>query len=171
MKCDKCDKQATVFLTQIINGKMYKMNLCNEHAKELGVTNSSGDSLADLLLKHHSEKQQELIEDVEMSKEGACPSCGFTMSDFKKTARLGCPDCYAAFETELEEIISENHKGTRHKGKRPSRVELGETISQRRVELKTELDRAIGDENFELAASLRDQINSLETALDEGSNS
>ena len=50
MKCDFCDLKATVFLTQLVEGQMKKVCLCDGCAKERGVTDPTGFSLADLLL-------------------------------------------------------------------------------------------------------------------------
>jgi protein arginine kinase activator len=51
MNCDVCKQnQATVFLTQIVDGKMQKVNLCESCSKEKGVTDPTGFALADLLL-------------------------------------------------------------------------------------------------------------------------
>jgi protein arginine kinase activator len=46
-----CSKSATVHLTQIVNNKVHKVDLCEECAQAKGVTDPSGFSLADLLLK------------------------------------------------------------------------------------------------------------------------
>ncbi len=50
MKCDYCDSKATVFLTQLAEGQMKKVCLCDSCAKERGVTDPTGFSLADMLL-------------------------------------------------------------------------------------------------------------------------
>ena len=50
MKCDFCSKKATVFLTQLVEGQMKKVCLCDGCAQERGVTDPTGFSLADLLL-------------------------------------------------------------------------------------------------------------------------
>ena len=51
MQCDVCQqKEATVFLTQIVGGKMQKVNLCEACSKEKGVNDPTGFALADLLL-------------------------------------------------------------------------------------------------------------------------
>ena len=49
MKCDFCEKKATVFLTQLVEGQMRKVCLCDACAKERGVTDPTGFSLTDLL--------------------------------------------------------------------------------------------------------------------------
>ncbi len=51
MLCDVCKcNDATVFLTQIIEGKMQKVNPCDACSKEKGVQEPTGFALADLLL-------------------------------------------------------------------------------------------------------------------------
>src|SRR3982750_808750 len=93
MLCDGCKcNDATVFLTQILEGKMQKVNLCDACSKEKGVQDPTGFALADLLLG---------IGAAEEIEKGAptqrCPVCGYTQADFKKTGRLGCSTCYATF--------------------------------------------------------------------------
>ncbi len=48
-----------------------------------------------------------------------CPRCGFSQADFKKSGRLGCPECYATFAEGLAGLLKTMHKGTRHVGKAP----------------------------------------------------
>jgi len=51
MLCDVCKcNDATVFLTQILEGKMHKVNLCEACSKEKGVQDPTSFALADLLL-------------------------------------------------------------------------------------------------------------------------
>ena len=51
MLCDICkENEAKVHLTQIVEGKMQKVDLCESCAKEKGVQDPTGFSLADLLL-------------------------------------------------------------------------------------------------------------------------
>ena len=93
MLCDVCKcNDATVFLTQILEGKMHKVNLCEACSKEKGVQDPTSFALADLLLG---------IGAAEEIEKGAptqkCPVCGFSQADFKKTGRLGCSECYVTF--------------------------------------------------------------------------
>src|ERR1700681_1008513 len=101
MNCDVCkQKAATVFLTQIVDGKMQKVNLCESCSKEKGVTDPTGFALADLLLG--------LGKAQEIEKGGAsqkCPVCGFSQADFKKTGRLGCCRCYDTFSDALGSLL------------------------------------------------------------------
>ena len=93
MVCDVCNANAaTVFLTQIVDGKMQKVNLCEACSKEKGVTDPTGFALADLLLGLGAAQEIEKSSAVQR-----CPTCGFSQADFKKTGRLGCPTCYETF--------------------------------------------------------------------------
>ena len=107
MQCDVCQqKEATVFLTQIVGGKMQKVNLCEACSKEKGVNDPTGFALADLLLGMGA------AQDIERSPNGiTCPVCGFTQADFKKTGRLGCSACYDVFGDSLESMLKNMHKG------------------------------------------------------------
>jgi protein arginine kinase activator len=57
-------------------------------------------------------------QDIERTPSGiACPVCGFTQADFKKTGRLGCSACYDVFGESLESMLKNMHKGSEHVGK------------------------------------------------------
>ena len=161
MLCDVCKcNDATVFLTQIIEGKMQKVNLCDACSKEKGVQDPTGFALADLLLG---------IGAAEEIEKGAatqkCPVCGFTQADFKKTGRLGCSACYATFTEALNTLLKAMHKGTEHVGKVPERAYRAVELSDRMRNLNESLQKAVAEENYETAASLRDQIKQLESEL------
>ena len=112
LKCDLCSKPATVHLTQILDNKVHKVDLCEECAQEKGVTDPSGFSLADLLLKAS-------LNPDPLSGGIRCEQCGFSPADFKKQGRFGCPACYDAFKGILDPMLDGMHKGTVHSGKVP----------------------------------------------------
>lgn len=154
MNCDVCKaSQATVFLTQIVEGKMQKVNLCEACSKEKGVTDPTGFALADLLLGLGAAQEMERGGTVQK-----CPSCGFSQADFKKTGRLGCGACYQTFGDGLASLLKGMHKGTAHVGKVPARaLESIERESQVRL-LQRDLRKAVASEDYESAAQLRDQL-------------
>ena len=161
MLCDVCKcNDATVFLTQILEGKMQKVNLCDSCSKEKGVQDPTGFALAELLLG---------IGAAEEIEKGAptqkCTVCGFTQADFKKTGRLGCSACYHTFAEGLGSLLKAMHKGTEHVGKLPQRAHREIELADRMRTLTHDLQKAVADENYEAAASLRDQIKQLETQL------
>lgn len=161
MLCDSCkNNQASVFLTQIVDGKMQKLNLCESCSKENGVTDPTGFALADLLLGLGATQNIEITTGV--TGEGQCPTCGFTQADFKKTGRLGCSDCYVTFFEQLQPLLLGMHKGTRHVGKIPQRQFREVQITQQLTDLRSTLQKSVADEDYELAAKLRDEIRQLE---------
>jgi len=91
-----------------------------------------------------------------------CPVCRFTQTDFKKTGRLGCSDCYETFDEVLASLIKAMHKGTQHTGKVPTRYSRSLARTDRLNELRRHLDEAVSNEDYETAANLRDEIRQLE---------
>jgi protein arginine kinase activator len=161
MLCDVCKcNDAAVFLTQIVDGKMQKVNLCEGCSKEKGVQDPTGFALADLLLGIGA------AEEIEKGGSSTrCPVCGFTQADFKKTGRLGCSSCYIAFAEGLNSLLKAMHKGTAHVGKLPARAQKTLALSDRMKTLTEDLRKAVQEENYETAATLRDEIKQLESQL------
>jgi protein arginine kinase activator len=160
MMCCACkEKPATVHLTQIVGDKMQKLDLCEECAKAKGVNDPTSFSLADADVLFGLGASQEI--DQTSGLEMKCPRCGFTQADFKKSGRLGCPDCYRTFAGGLEGLLKTMHKGTRHTGKVPEALRESREQSDRLKTLQKKLAKAIDDENFEQAACLRDEIKGL----------
>lgn len=178
MKCDMCDLEATVFLTQIVDGKMTQVNLCDKCSKEKGVTDPTGFQLADFLLGTAAQKKAKSpnLEDDTL----ACPECGFTRAHLKKIGRMGCPECYRTFAEDLDGMLKAMHKGTRHVGKAPGRAlpapvavkELSEgsveppprpavNVKKRLAEIKVAIEKAVAEERYEDAAKLRDEMRRL----------
>jgi protein arginine kinase activator len=159
MLCSNCkEKPATVHLTQIVGDKMQKLDLCEDCAKAKGVNDPGGFALADLMLGLGASQE---IEQAGGGVETKCPRCGFTQADFKKTGRLGCPECYKAFAEGLEGLLKTMHKGTRHAGKVPEALRTSRDQADRVKLLQKKLDKAIKEENFEQAAQLRDELKQL----------
>lgn len=185
MKCDVCENEATVFLTQIINGQMTTVNLCETCSKAKGVTEETGFGLAEAFLSPSHRAESDTMEIV-------CNACGFTASQLKKIGRMGCPECYNAFRDGLDGLLRNMHKGTRHVGKRPSSssAPAPQILPRQRAtslkeaptppppapptpppvaplpdiaKLRAELDLAVSEERYEDAAKLKSEIESLQT--------
>lgn len=158
MTCDVCsEKEATVFLTQIVEGKMQKVNLCEACSKAKGINDPTGFALADLLLGLGAAQQIEKGPPVLK-----CEICGFTQADFKKTGRLGCSNCYDTFAEGLSEMLGNMHKGPRHIGKVPGHLAKQIEMDHQIRTLKSDLEQAIASEEYETAARLRDTLKDLE---------
>ena len=143
---------------------MQKVNLCEACSKEKGVEDPKSFALADLLLGIGAAEE---IEKGGPSQK--CAVCGFSQADFKKTGRLGCSECYVTFAEGLGSLLKAMHKGTEHVGKLPERAQRSIALSHRMRALAENLQKAVKDENYETAASLRDQIKQLESELSNSS--
>ncbi|MCZ6673552.1 MAG: UvrB/UvrC motif-containing protein [Verrucomicrobia bacterium] len=153
INCDICAKLATVHLTQIVNGKIHKIDLCETCAKEKGVTDPNGFSLADLLAGGiESEDLESVHSDL------VCQECGFTPEDYKKLGRLGCPSCYENLALMIAPMLSHMHKGIKHVGKNPENTLVRKASRQVVNEIKEQLQLAIKEERYEDAAKLRDRL-------------
>jgi protein arginine kinase activator len=158
LKCQVCDKPATVHLTQIVNNKIHKVDLCEACAQAKGVTDPSGFSLADLLVN--------AVTGAEAGGEQLnCGQCGFTQAHFKKIGRLGCPVCWTSLRDQLEPILGTMHRGLRHVGKSPERSLARRQVVHRLNQLRDELKQAISNERYEDAARFRDEITKIQNTL------
>ncbi|MBM3833471.1 MAG: excinuclease ABC subunit B [Verrucomicrobia bacterium] len=165
MLCDICKQNvATVHLTQMVEGKTKKVDLCESCSKAKGVDDPTGFSLADLLLGLGAAQE---MEQAMAGGEIKCPHCGFTQADFKKAGRLGCADCYATFGEGLESLLKTMHKGTKHVGKTPHAFRQSQDLADKLKSLQSKLDKAVHDEDFETAAHVRDEINQVKNKISE----
>jgi protein arginine kinase activator len=166
MLCCVCkEKEATVHLTQIAGEKMQKVDLCEDCAKQKGVNDPAGFSLADLLLGLGNGSEAPEAPGEAAAGEAKCPSCGFTQADFKKAGRLGCAECYKTFADGLDQLLRTMHKGTRHRGKVPASMRESHDLAEKLKVLQKKLDKAVSEENFEQAASCRDEIKATKEKL------
>ena len=157
LKCDLCEKPATVHLTQIVSSKVHKVDLCEACAQAKGVTDPSGFSLSDLLLKASLSPE---------SSGGAlrCESCGYTQIDFKKHGRFGCAACYDTFKGMLDPMLDGMHKGITHSGKVPQTALARKFLHEKLTKLELDLTDAIKSERYEEAARTRDEISQVKQA-------
>lgn len=159
MQCERCQQnEASVHLTQVVDGQVAKMHLCEACAKEAGVDIKGTLSITDLLSGLHGLQQEPAPAPVEETAGPECPSCGLTRTQFKKQGRLGCPGCYEAFTDDLRGMIRTMHHHERHVGKRPG----GAVPDAERAALRKALDAAIAQERFEEAARLRDRLRAMD---------
>lgn len=149
LKCSLCEQVATVHLTQIINNKVQKIDLCEACAQKKGVTDPEGFSLAEMLSNNN------FLNTGEMP---TCEQCGIRIADFKKEGRFGCPSCYLAFKDSLKPVLEEMHVGTVHRGKVPEKSMQQISLSEKIKHLKEQLVQAIKDEAYEDAALIRDEL-------------
>ncbi len=160
MTCDNCGTaEAVIQLTQVENNEMRVLHLCESCAAERGLEGEGqpiNAPLADFLAQIGKGVGDE-------PSSGRCPSCGMTVAQLRQTGRLGCAVCYTHFDTHLRALLRRLHGGTQHVGKV---VLPAEPDDQDRtthlLSLRRSLQRAVEAEDFEHAASLRDQLRKYE---------
>ncbi len=176
MICERCNKKkATVFYNENINGKVRQFNLCADCAKAMKDAGELEDlsSAFTAFPSPFAALEENFFHDffalpfhgtglASPTEPKKCPMCGSTFSDIATTGKVGCAKCYETFADELENSIraangSGSHLGRIAKGHRAKKEK-----ASRIAALKKQLKEAVNDENFEEAASLRDQIRALE---------
>ena len=171
MKCEFCKKEkATIHLTQVVNGEMKKLNLCQSCAKKNGVDLNSPISITDVLMGIGNEKGRGASVNSNSEYDLICNRCQMSRAEFSKKARLGCPQCYRSFSTELKTITHAMHHSIQHIGKIPSRQCNDIKVSAKITSLKKLIESAINKEDYEAAAKLRDQIRDLNYQIEKDSN-
>jgi len=164
MQCQICNnKDATIHLTEIIDGARSEMHICEQCAAEQGIAVKSHIPINELLssLLAVQPSDDELADPSE--QQAACPTCGFTLEQFRKEGVLGCPNDYDVFEKSLQPLIERAHNGQiAHCGKLPSRTSLDTKEQIELLGLRQQLEAAVRNEDYELAATLRDKITESE---------
>ncbi len=164
MYCQICKKkEATIHLTEINDGVRTEMHLCEYCAQQEGVAIKGQLSVNELLsnLLATQPSDDELFGTSEHAP--ACPNCGFTLDQFAREALLGCPCDYETFEKTLLPLIEKAHDGhTTHCGKVPTKTSYDTKKQIELMTLRQRLEQAVQNENYELAAQLRDRINQME---------
>lgn len=163
-KCRQCAKQATLHITEVMEGHATEIHLCEECARDYLDESESQDT--DSVAADLAAKLEELhaASDAELDTL-TCSGCGITLSEFREVGRLGCPSCYEEFRTELKPLLENIHEELIHNGKRPSRISASLNDQSKILQLRNQQREAIRQEDYESAARLRDEITELESLL------
>lgn len=163
MNCDHCDQPASIHLTELHNGKLRSLNLCESCAKKNHSLNKSINpvGLADLL-SGISNKTPSSKRNQPFAKQ--CEQCGLQFEELQQEGKFGCAECYPTFQRALGDMLRGIHGTEKHKGKKPVlETQFNRTAQSTNLEqLKIDLDNAIKSEDFEAAIELRDRIRELE---------
>jgi protein arginine kinase activator len=166
-RCDRCGAaENLIHLTQVIDNEVRSSHLCQACAEAQGLATphaSAPEPLLEFLAQLAKEPQPE-----HATVAGACPSCGLTPAELKRTGRLGCAMCYAHFGGQLRALLRQLHGVTQHRGKGVF-VARERAVMRRTAQivgLRRSLQQAIEGEDFERAAGLRDELRRVE-ALDQ----
>jgi protein arginine kinase activator len=164
MLCDSCkERQAVINLTQVEHDSKVTLHLCEQCAQDKGVETGVA-VLKSPLGGFITAMGKGAANVLPTAADGLrCSSCGATLKDFRESGRLGCAQCYDAFDGHLRDLLRRLHGSSQHVGERyVAPGELGADPRRQLLDLKEQLRRAVDNENFELAAELRDRIRVLE---------
>lgn len=161
MICSQCqERDAVVHLTQIVDNAVTQVHLCEKCAAERGIETTVAAPLHPLGDFLQAVQQQAMQVPGDAAR---CSYCGTSLRDFRASGRLGCARCYGAFEQSLKDLLRRVHGSAAHVGR--GYVGADEPALERDAtlaELRGRLTEAIRDEQFEVAATLRDQIRTME---------
>jgi protein arginine kinase activator len=150
MKCQRCPKQATLHITEVLPlDKFEEYHFCEECAKKYLYPTAAG-------------KKATAGGDGDDPGGKVCDTCGLKFVEFRNTGRLGCPHDYDSFKPELIPLLESIHGEPKHEGKSPRRQPRAKDEQKELVHLRRKLQDAIGGEKYEEAARLRDRIRQLE---------
>lgn len=159
MKCQKCnEREANTHIQKIINGKKTEYYLCDKCAAESGeFAFSFGNDFDDFFGGFFGNTAKHIAP----PSEKICSDCGMTLSEFLKSGRLGCSHCYESFRSALSRPLKQIHGAAEHTGKIPQKSGKKISVKSKIKHLEGELSAAVANQEFELAAKLRDEIKAL----------
>lgn len=160
MLCDQCaEREAVVHLTQIVDNAVTQLHLCEKCAATKGLDTTVA------MQKHPLAGVLQAAQDqIAISSDAVrCAFCQTSQKDFRASGRLGCAHCYGAFSESLRDLLRRVHGSARHVGLRYQAADPEAGTREGSLSLLRErLRQAVEREEFESAASLRDEIRGLE---------
>jgi protein arginine kinase activator len=172
MLCQNCGRnEATTHIKRVINGATSENHLCAECAGSLGygdMFSGLGFSFGELLGGFLGEASA--LPSAAQQETRRCKICGNSWQDIVREGKLGCAECYSLFFEELQPSLQRIHGRIKHNGKISAGggVEAQEQKSrekekaQKLAALKSDMKKAIEEQDFERAATLRDEIKALD---------
>ena len=159
MKCGRCSKPAVLHITELRQGEVQALHLCESCAKEY-LSHSQTPKLDPATLSDDGAESSSLDE----LDQKLCPNCGIAFKEFRAQGRLGCPHDYVVFEDELLPLLENIHGETTHVGKIPKRSPQASQVQFQLIKLRNELRLAVEEERYEDAARIRDSIRQIEVS-------
>lgn len=156
MLCEDCGKnQASVVITVTTGGQSTTRHLCAACMEKMKQSFTQGDvqSFLSSLLQ--------LLNNEPAAPSLSCSGCGLSYAEFQHTGKLGCAQCYRDFAEELRPLLLRIHGRSQHAGRVPPSREKARELEQCVDELRGKMDKAVAEENFEMAARLRDEIRAI----------
>ena len=135
-------------------------HLCQDCAEKEGIIIKQHPLTTNAILQQFMKQKtaKNVAEDL------SCPKCGMSFREFQLKGQLGCPHDYEVFGEVLASLIERAHEGaTHHVGKSPTTADAAVRKQTGLLRLQRALREAVEDEDYEVAARVRDQIRVLES--------
>ena len=186
MLCKNCGKnEVNVKYTQVINGVKKEMALCDKCARELGLEelNFSIPINFSSFFTDFFHDTESFLPSFAKTNLLECQKCGMTFDDFANTGEFGCGNCYITFADRISPVLKKLHGSSKHIGREYkesideltyNRNKFEETKKQEKVQkkeksqeeiriekLQKDLEKAIKEERYEEAATIRDEIKKI----------
>jgi protein arginine kinase activator len=162
MKCEICGlKDAVIHIRQIQKDLVHELHICEDCAQEKGLIREEDSELPIANLLSGLLEGKDVVGAAEVKD--SCPRCGMKASDFRKQGKLGCPECFLAFDKDVRAIVSQMAARPRHSGKLPRTLVVESSAGAEGEGLREELREAVEREEYERAARLRDRLREMDT--------
>ena len=168
MLCEECGKyEATVHIETLTpEGESTTRSLCQRCVNKLRMMPGVhaldiGEFLGALFERIHQSRMEKDSDRFEAT----CPGCGMTYAEYKREQRFGCAECYRAFREPVEEALVKRNDSAIYVGRTPGSEEQVNSDIYQIKKLREEMQMAIAEEKFEIAAAIRDEIRALEDKI------
>ena len=169
--CEECGvNEACYTISVMMGGQITQRHLCADCMAKMNMNLAAGNvkhllsAIMSAISGSVEEAAASAAEEAEETAAIVCERCGTSLSQFTKSGKLGCPNCYQAFREQLTPMLQQIHGRVQHAGRKP----LDDEAAQRRRavydRLSRQLEQAVAMEDFETAAILRDQLRQLSNA-------
>ncbi|MCL2004822.1 MAG: UvrB/UvrC motif-containing protein [Planctomycetaceae bacterium] len=171
MKCQKCNKEATFHISELMGSEPKELHLCEEHAREYlnqsAIQGKMAGNLNAMLSQGLPQKisLNKAAKELQELDQQTCSICGISFHDLRSQGCLGCPHDYEFFGKQIDAFILNIHGVYEHTGKVPVRKSGNSQERMLLIKFRRDLDDAVQYEDYERASKLRDKINSLEREL------
>lgn len=177
MICQVCNKnEAKVHYKTNINGKYTELYLCRECAEKKGLAKKTVFEPIEVIDGFFGKSADDIFggffagmmnDSQTKSEQTACPLCGMRFNEFLHGGKIGCAECYKTFSAPLVSTVKRIHGNVEHCGKIPEGKKSSLSVKKKIEELKTKLNKAIEDQEYEMAAKYRDEIKEIESKKEE----
>ena len=166
--CEECGViEACYTISVMMGGQITQRHLCADCMAKMNMNLAAGNIkhlLSAIMSAISGSVEEAAANAVAPEDDVVCERCNTTLSQFTKSGKLGCPQCYKAFREQLTPMLQQIHGRVQHAGRKP----LDDEGAQRRRavydRLTRQLEQAVAVEDFETAAILRDQLRHLSHA-------